>query len=87
MKHTHNALQKAKSLRKVASQFAKSYEPVSKTRTKRLSLLIHFDANSGYDAVAPLFIALKKKQYGLQTAFARQAIIEAAKQMSKTPKG
>lgn len=67
-------------LAKVARLIAKETKRVTKPRTRKLSLLINFKADSGYDDVHPLLTELLKAGHGVQTDFVRKAIIKACKE-------
>lgn len=69
-----------KDLAKVARLIAKETKRVTKPRTRKLSLLINFKADSGYDDVQPLLSQLLKAGHGVQTDFVRRAIIKACKE-------
>lgn len=67
-------------LARVARSIAKETKRVTKPRTRKMSLLINFKANSGYDEVHPLLSQLLKAGHGVQTDFVRRAIIKACKE-------
>ena len=65
---------------RVARLIAKETKRVSKPRSRKMSLLINFKADSGYDEVQPLLSQLLKAGHGVQTDFIRRAIIKACKE-------
>ncbi len=67
-------------LARVARLIAKETKRVSKPRSRKMSLLINFKADSGYDEVQPLLSQLLKAGHGVQTDFVRRAIIKACKE-------
>jgi hypothetical protein len=69
-----------KEISKVARLIAKETKRVAKPRTRKMTLLINFQANSGYDEVHPLLSELLKAGHGVQTDFVRKAVIKACKE-------
>ena len=65
---------------RVARLIAKETKRIEKPRSRKMSLLINFKAESGYDEVQPLLSQLLKAGHGVQTDFVRKAIIKACKE-------
>jgi hypothetical protein len=65
---------------RVARIIAKETKRDPKPRTRKMSLLINFKADSGYDEVHPLLSQLLKAGHGVQTEFVRRAIVKACKE-------
>lgn len=65
---------------RVARLIAKETKRIEKPRSRKMSLLINFKAESGYDDVHPLLSQLLKAGHGVQTDFVRKAVIKACKE-------
>ena len=65
---------------RVARSIAKETKRVQKPRTRKMTLLVNFKAETGYDEVHPLLSELLKAGHGVQTDFVRKAVINACKE-------
>lgn len=75
----------ARKLAPLAASIAKAIGPSKKPeRRKRIQFFIKFDDTNGYEAVAPLMLALKRAGRGVQTTFLRNAIVNAVKEAKKS---